>query len=37
MIHESPNFLAQLTGCFAKPVAENPTVAMGKPPTTITG
>ena len=28
MIHESPNFLAQLTGCFAKPVAENPTVAM---------
>jgi shikimate dehydrogenase len=28
MTHESPNFLAQLTGCFAKPVAENPTVAM---------
>jgi shikimate dehydrogenase len=25
---ESPNFLAQLTGCFAKPAAENPTVAM---------
>jgi shikimate dehydrogenase len=28
MTHEPPNFLAQLTGCFAKPVAENPTVAM---------
>ena len=25
---EPPNFLAQLTGCFAMPVAENPTVAM---------
>ena len=28
MAQQSPNFLAQLTGCFAKPVAENPTVAM---------
>ncbi len=25
---EPPNFLAKLTGCFATPVAENPTVAM---------
>jgi shikimate dehydrogenase len=25
---ESPNFLSQLTGCFARPAAENPTVAM---------
>jgi shikimate dehydrogenase len=25
---EPPNFLAKLTGCFAMPVAENPTVAM---------
>lgn len=25
---ESPNFLSQLTGCFARPAAENPAVAM---------